>query len=89
MDSFIRATARREGKEKKKNTVLENSRKSLIFTTLRAKRATFTFWKQKFIKNAKMVNLANFSNIKLVVKQCYQTGQFYIGQKLEKMPRFK
>ena len=37
LDGFIyKGDSKREGKEKKKNTVLENSRKSLIFTTLRA-----------------------------------------------------
>ena len=52
-----------------------------IYSTLRAKRATFTLWvDQKLIKNAKKW---------FEVKQCYQTDQFLKGQKLVKMPKFK
>ena len=42
-------------------------------STLRAKRATFTFWVDKrLIWPIWRV----FENLKLAVKQCYQTGQF-------------
>ena len=38
---------------------------------------------QKLIKNAKNGPFWRvFQNLKLAVKQCYQTGQFLIGQKL-------
>ena len=47
-------------------------------STLRAERATFTFWvDKKLIKNAKNGPFWRvFENLKLAVKQCYQTGQF-------------
>ena len=47
-------------------------------STLPAKRATFTFLSgQKLIKNAKNDPFWRvFENLKLAVKQCYQTGQF-------------
>ena len=46
-------------------------------STLRAKRATSTFVGQKFIKNAKNGSTWRvLENLKLAVKQCYQTGQF-------------
>ena len=45
-------------------------------STLRAKRATFTFWVDKS-KNAQNDPFWRvFINLKLAVKQCYQTGQF-------------
>ena len=45
---------------------------------LRAKRATFTFWVDKSsLKMPKMVHFGEFfENLKLAVKQSYQTGQF-------------
>ena len=53
-------------------TVFENHRKK-SHSTLRAKRATFT----KLIENAKNgLFWRVFENLKLAVKQCYQTGQF-------------
>ena len=49
-------------------------------STLRVKRALFTFWvdkTQKFIKKDKDGQFWRvFENLKLSVKQCYQTGQF-------------
>ena len=47
-------------------------------SSLRAKRATFTFWMDKSsLKNAKNGQFWRvFENLKLAVKQCYQTGQF-------------
>ena len=42
---------------------------------LRAKRATFIFWMEN-TSMSKMVNLGSFENLQLVVKQCYQIGQF-------------
>ena len=46
-------------------------------STLRAKRATFTFLVDKSsLKRPKVVNFAIFEILKLGVKQCYQTGQF-------------
>ena len=52
-------------------TVFENHRKK-SHSTLRAKRAT-----QKLVKNAKNGPFWRFfENLKLAVKQCYQTGQF-------------
>ena len=48
---------------------------------------------QKLIKNAKNGQFWRvFENLKLAVKQCYQTGQFLIGQKLvenAKIQKFK
>ena len=63
-------------------TVFENHRKSL--STLQAKRATFTFWVDKLIKNAKNGQFGRiFENLKLAVNQCYQTGQFNRTKLLE------
>ena len=47
-------------------------------STLRAKRATFTFWADKsWLKIAKNGLIWRvFENLKLAVKQCYQTGHF-------------
>ena len=47
-------------------------------STLRAKRATFTFWVDKSsLKMPKDVQFWRvFENLKLAVKQCYQTCQF-------------
>ena len=58
-------------------TVFENQRKSL-FQQLRAKQAKVTFWVDKSsLKMPKMVHFGDFfENLKLAVKQCYQTGQF-------------
>ena len=45
-------------------------------STLRAERATFTFWVDKSsFKNAK--NGPIFENLKFAVKKSYQTGQFW------------
>ena len=58
-----------------KITVFENHRKVL---TLRAKRATFTFWVDKSsLKVPKTVNFGEFLiSLKLAVKQCYQIDHF-------------
>ena len=58
----------------KTGTVFENHRKK-SHSTLRAKRATFTFWVDK--KSFKMPKIGNFWWVfeNLVAKQCYQTGQ--------------
>ena len=42
---------------------------------------------QKFIKNGQFWRL--FENLKLAVKQCYQTGQFQWDKNLMKMPKLK
>ena len=34
------------------------------------------------LKMPKLANLGNYENLKLAVKQCYQTGQLLMGQKL-------
>ena len=58
-------------------------------STLRAKLATFMSV-QKFIKNTKNGPFWRiFENLKLAVKQCYQTGQFQLDKKWCKMPKFK
>ena len=45
---------------------------------------------QKLIKNAKNGPFWRvFKNLKLAVKQCYQTGQFLIGQKLVENAKIK
>ena len=58
--------------------MFENHGKSPIqHCDLRAKRATFAFWKIKTIRNVKNAPFWQvFENLKLAVKQCYQTGQF-------------
>ena len=60
----------------KTGTVFENHRKK-SHSTLRGKRATFTFWVDK--KSFKMPKMVNFWWVfeNLVAKQCYQTGQCY------------
>ena len=57
--------------------MFENQRKSLILT-LRAKREMFTYLVAKSsLKVPKMVRFGDFfGNLKLAVKQCYQTGHF-------------
>ena len=56
-------------------TVFENHRKK-SHSTLRAKRA-YILRGQKLLKNSKNVRFWRvFENLKLAVKQCYQTGQF-------------
>ena len=60
------------------NTVFENHRKSLIFNII-ASEASYVYILsgQKLIKNVKKYPLWRvFENLKLAVKQCYQTGQF-------------
>ena len=60
---------------------LKNHRKSLNI----ASEASYVYILsgQKLIKNAKNGPFwREFENLKLAVKQCYQTGQFLIGQKL-------
>ena len=45
---------------------------------------------QKLIKNAQNGPFWRvFENLKLAVKQCYQTGKFLRGQKLVEMPKLK
>ena len=56
-------------------TVFENHRKSLIQHCERSK-LRLHFSGQKLIKNAKNCQFWRvFENLKLAVKQCYQTGQ--------------
>ena len=58
----------------RKNTVFKNHRKK-SHSTLRAN--GYILSGQKLIKNAKMDHFGEFfENLKLAVKQCYQTGQF-------------
>ena len=46
-------------------------------STLRAKRHMFTFWGEKFIKNAKNGPFWRIlKTLSFAVKQCYQTGHF-------------
>ena len=55
-------------------------------STLRAKRATFTFSVDKsWLKLSKMV----FENLKLEVKKCYQTCKFWLDNNWWKMPKSK
>ena len=66
----------------------------MSLSILRAKRGyVYIFSGQKYIKNAKNGPFWRvFENLKLVVNQCYQTGQFVIGQKLvenAKIQKFK
>ena len=57
-------------------TVFENHRKSLIQYCERSELRLHFEW-TKVIRNAKNVQFwLVFENLKLVVKQCYQTGQF-------------
>ena len=60
----------------KEHSVWKSQKKS--HSKLRVKRATFYILSgQKFIKNAKNGPFWRvFENLKLAVKQCYQTGQF-------------
>ena len=53
---------------------------------MRAKRATCTFWVDKSsVKMPKRSILTSFENLKLAVKQCYQTGQKLLeSAKIEK-----
>ena len=60
-------------KNKECSMVFENKRKK-SHSTLRAKRATFTFWVDKSL--LKMPKMGIFENLKLAVKQCCQTGQY-------------
>ena len=70
-------------------TVFENRQKK-SHSTLRAKRATFTFWVKKVHqKMPKMVNLVSFDNLKFVVKQCYQTCQFQSNKNCWTKPKLK
>ena len=59
-----------------KHGVWKSQKKS--HSTLRVKRATFTLWVDKSL--LKMPKIGQFwrvfENLKLAVKQCYQTGQF-------------
>ena len=56
----------------------KGSRCLKIAEKLRVKRATFTFWMDTSkLKLPKMVHFWRFfDNLKLAVKECYQTGQF-------------
>ena len=68
----------------KETTVFENNRKSRIQHSERSE-LRLHLHLQKFFKNAKNgQNWQVFENLKLAFKQCYQTGQFFIGQKLVK-----
>ena len=45
---------------------------------------------QKFMKNAKKCSIWRvFENLKLAVKQCYQTGQFILNKNWGKLPKLK
>ena len=61
---------------KEKDTVFENRRKSLISQHCERSELRLHFG-QKLLKNAKNGQFWRvFENVKLAVKQCYQTGQF-------------
>ena len=62
--------------------MLENHRKSLIQHCERSELRLHFEWTKVNQKCQKWLNLASFENLKLPVKQCYQTGHFLIGQKL-------
>ena len=51
-------------------------------STSRAKRATFTFWEAK--SSLKIPKMVVFENLKLLVKQCYQTGQLLLDKDWKK-----
>ena len=57
-------------------TVFENHRKSLIFLTWRAKLRVHFETTKVHKKMPKMADFAKFENLKLAIKQCYQTGQY-------------
>ena len=58
-------------------TVFENHRKSLAFNIASEASYVYILSGQKLIKNAKNGPFWRvFENLKLAVKQCYQTGQF-------------
>mgnify|MGYP006863759151 FL=1 len=59
--------------------------------TLRAKRATFTFWVDKsWLKNAQNGPFWRlFEDLKLAVKQTYQTNQFWKEKNRWKIPKFQ
>ena len=58
-------------------TVFKNHRKSFKFNIGSEARYVYILRGQKYIKNAKNGPFWRvFENLKLAVKQCYQTGQF-------------
>ena len=64
------------------STVFENPRKSLIHITSEASYVYILSW-QKFIKKCQKWSIWRvFEKLKLAVKQCYQTGQYFIEHKL-------
>ena len=59
------------------STVFENHRKSLVQHCERGECYVYILSGQKLIKNAQNGPFCRvFANLKLAVKQCYQTGQF-------------
>ena len=59
------------------NTVFENHRKSLIFNIVSEANYDYILSEQKFLKMPKNGPIRRvFENVRLAVKQCYQTGQF-------------
>ena len=65
-----------------KDRVFENPRK-ISFNIESEASYVYILSGQKLIKNAKNGPFWRvFENLKLAVKQCYQTSQFLIGQKL-------
>ena len=59
------------------NTVFEYHRKSLIFNNVSEANYDYILSGQKFLKMPKNGPIRRvFENVRLAVKQCYQTGQF-------------
>ena len=73
--------------------MFENHRKSLIQHCERSELRLHFEWTKVKLKNAKNGPIWRvFENLKLAVKQSYQTGQFLVGQKLvenAKIQKFK
>ena len=74
-------------------TVFENHKKKVSFNIGSEVSYVYILSGQKFIKNAQNgPSWQLFVNLKLAVKQFYQTGKFLIGQKLvenAKIQKFK
>ena len=69
---------------RKVDTVFENLRKSLIQLYI------YFLSEQKFIKKAKNGAIWQvFENLNLLVKQCYQTGQFLLDKNWGKCQNWK
>ena len=69
------------------------SRKKVSFNIASEASYVYILSRQKFIKNARNYPIWRvFENLKLAVKQSYQTGHFFIGQRLaenDKIQKFK